>query len=98
MWTNRNTKIQIIISNFIDSEETVHSNDNSTSSLFQRRTEPVIPLVRPSPLTALLQSSTNKQNPFAHYAKFDGTVCQYQRSAGLWSIYLNNSHKFLLHI
>jgi hypothetical protein len=77
MWTNHTSKIQIIISNFIDSEETIHSNDNSTSSLFQRRTEPVRPLVHPSPLTALLQSTTNKQNPFAHYAKFDGTVCHY---------------------
>ncbi|CAF2084344.1 unnamed protein product [Rotaria magnacalcarata] len=48
-------------------------NDDSASSLFQRRTEPIIPLKHPSPLTALIQSATNKHNPYAQYAKYDGT-------------------------
>jgi hypothetical protein len=54
-----------------------NNDDDSTSSLFQRRTEPILPLVQPSPLTALIQSTINKQNPFAQYVKFDGTVCNY---------------------
>jgi len=63
--------------NLIDPDELIHSenNDNDDSaSLFQRRTEPILPLTKPSPLTALIQSTRNKQNPFAQYAKFDGTV------------------------
>ncbi len=67
--------------NWIDSDELIHSENNgyddSTSSLFQRRTEPILPFKQPSPLTALIQSTINKQNLFAQYAKFDGTVWKY---------------------
>ncbi|CAF2588603.1 unnamed protein product [Rotaria sp. Silwood2] len=61
---NKNTNELILFENDID---------DSTSSLFQRRTEPILPLTQPSPLTALIQSTPSKQNPFANYAKFDGT-------------------------
>ncbi len=76
------TRRKKLISNLIDPDELIHSesnnnDDDSTSSLFQRRTEPILPLVQPSPLTALIQSTINKQNPFAQYVKFDGTVCNY---------------------
>lgn len=62
---------------FIDANELNHSeNDNDDSqSLFKRRDGPILPLTQPSPLTALIKSSVHKQNPFADYAKFDGTVC-----------------------
>ncbi|CAF0833507.1 unnamed protein product, partial [Adineta ricciae] len=82
--------------NLIDADEPMHSkNDDddddddgdSSSFLFQRRTEPLAPLTLPSPLTALLQSANNQQNPFAQYAKFDGTP----------NIGVNQSKKFIVH-
>jgi hypothetical protein len=65
--------------NIVDSDELIHSENNNdeekeSASLFQRRTEPMVLPKRPSPLTTLIQSTKNKQNPFAQYAKFDGTV------------------------
>ncbi|CAF1016447.1 unnamed protein product [Adineta steineri] len=73
-----------------NSDESNHSenDENSSSSLFQRRTEPIRPLVQPSPLTALLQSSTHKQNAFVQYAKFDGTP----------NISTNQSKTFIVHL
>ena len=47
--------------------------DNSTP-LIQRRTEPILSPIRPSPFTILFKSTLNKQNPFAYYSQFDGTV------------------------
>lgn len=72
----------------LDADELIHSEINSnnpndqsedtdmqnSTPLFQRRTEPILPLKQPSPLTMLLQSNSIKQNPFAQYVKFDGTV------------------------
>lgn len=65
----------------IDADQPMHSkngtdDDETSTPLFQRRTEPRQPLVQPSPLTALLQSGNLNQNPFAQYAKFDGTVSE----------------------
>ncbi|CAF0913084.1 unnamed protein product [Adineta ricciae] len=76
-----------------NADEPMHSkdddddDDDSSSFLFQRRTEPLAPLIRPSPLTALLQSVNNQQNPFTQYAKFDGTP----------NIGANQSKKFTVH-
>ncbi|CAF3416239.1 unnamed protein product [Rotaria sp. Silwood1] len=75
---NKNSNDLILFENDID---------DSTTSLFQRRTEPVLPLLQPSPLTALIQSTSSKQNPFANYAKFDGTP----------NISLNQSKKIMVH-
>lgn len=64
---------------FIDSNGFDHSDIGSDDceDLFQRRTEPMYPLTHPSPLTALMKSAMNIHNPFAQYAKFDGTVCSF---------------------
>ncbi|CAF0930875.1 unnamed protein product [Rotaria sordida] len=90
----RNTKKkqqikQKFLSNLIDSNELFDfENDiDDSTSLFQRRTEPILPLKQPSPLTALIQSTTCKQNPFANYAKFDGTP----------NISSNQAKKFTVH-
>ncbi|UJR32976.1 hypothetical protein I4U23_020439 [Adineta vaga] len=75
-----------------NADESMHSSDDDdetcSSTLFQRRTEPLLPLTLPSPLTALLQSANTKQNPFAQYAKFDGTP----------NISSNQSKKFFVHL
>lgn len=71
----------------INHSETNNLDDDSNSSLFQRRNEPIIPLTKPSPLTLLLQSTKNKQNPYSQYAKFDGTP----------NISSNQSKKFTVH-
>ena len=73
---NRNGKIFIDLHRNadLDADQSNHSDENDSSTLFQRRTEPLRPLVQPSPLTELIRSSTAQQNPFIAYAKFDGTV------------------------
>ena len=58
----------------LDFDQSNHSDDDDPSTLFQRRTEPIRPLVKTSPLTELIRSSHAQQNPFLPYAKFDGTV------------------------
>lgn len=73
-------KVQIIswqdpnVAQLSSPDQSNHSDENDPSTLFQRRTEPMKLLPRPSPLTELIRSSNTQQNPFFSHAKFDGTV------------------------